>query len=99
MRREGPASGIFEECGPISEADPLSARDFALSLESVAPWPEVSLPEDVEAKLIERLIARDERAFNELVTAYGRRVSALRPSPPGSISLASRPDGPSAACR
>ena len=31
----------------------------------------------VEAKLIERLIARDERAFNELVTAYGRRVSAL----------------------
>jgi RNA polymerase sigma-70 factor (ECF subfamily) len=37
----------------------------------------VSLPDDVEAKLIERLIARDERAFNELVTMYGRRVSAL----------------------
>jgi RNA polymerase sigma-70 factor, ECF subfamily len=83
MRRNrvasGPARslGLPEENGPISEAEPLSARDFALSIESVAPWPEVSLPDDVEAKLIERLIARDERAFNELVTAYGRRVSAL----------------------
>ncbi|MDB4943556.1 MAG: polymerase sigma factor RpoE [Labilithrix sp.] len=37
----------------------------------------MALPEDLEAKLIERLIARDERAFNELVTTYGRRVSAL----------------------
>jgi RNA polymerase sigma-70 factor (ECF subfamily) len=69
--------GFFEENGPISEAEPLSARHFALSIESVAPWPDVALPDDVEAKLIERLIARDERAFNELVTAYGRRVSAL----------------------
>jgi RNA polymerase sigma-70 factor (ECF subfamily) len=68
---------LFEETGPISEAAPLSARDFALSAESVAPWPEVALPDDVEAKLIERLVARDERAFNELVQAYGRRVSAL----------------------
>jgi RNA polymerase sigma-70 factor (ECF subfamily) len=68
---------LFEESGPISEAAPLSARDFALSAESVAPWPDVALPDDVEAKLIERLIARDERAFNELVQAYGRRVSAL----------------------
>ncbi len=84
MRRTSGAPGpprsparIFEESGPISDADPLSARDFALSVESVAPWADVALPDDVEAKLIERLIARDERAFNELVTAYGRRVSAL----------------------
>jgi RNA polymerase sigma-70 factor, ECF subfamily len=56
---------------------PLSARDFALSIESVAPWPDVALPDEVEAKLIERLVARDERAFNELVQTYGRRVSAL----------------------
>ncbi len=33
--------------------------------------------DDVEARLIERLNARDEHAFNELVTTYGRRVSAL----------------------
>lgn len=37
----------------------------------------MALPDDVEATLIERLLARDERAFNELVTTYGRRVSAL----------------------
>ncbi len=52
-------------------------RAFALGAESVAPWPDVSLPEEVEAKLIERLRARDERAFNELVQTYGRRVSGL----------------------
>ncbi len=56
---------------------PFSASAFALSAESVAPWPDVSLPEEVEAKLIERLRARDERAFNELVQTYGRRVSGL----------------------
>jgi len=53
------------------------ARDFALSAESVAPWPDVALPDELEANLIERLVARDERAFNELVQTYGRRVSAL----------------------
>ena len=37
----------------------------------------MALPEEIEAKLIERLIARDERAFNELVRAYERRVFAL----------------------
>ena len=53
------------------------ASDFALSAESVAPWPDVALPDELEANLIERLVARDERAFNELVATYGRRVSAL----------------------
>ena len=54
-----------------------TSPDFALLADNVAPWPDVALPDDVEATLIERLLARDERAFNELVTTYGRRVSAL----------------------
>jgi RNA polymerase sigma-70 factor (ECF subfamily) len=37
----------------------------------------VALPDDIEAKLVERLIVRDERAFNELVKTYERRVFAL----------------------
>jgi RNA polymerase sigma-70 factor, ECF subfamily len=37
----------------------------------------VPLPDDTEARLIERLVARDERAFNTLVRAYERRVFAL----------------------
>ncbi len=52
-------------------------RHFALPEESVAPWLDVTFPAEIEGKLIERLVARDERAFNELVNAYGRRVSAL----------------------
>jgi RNA polymerase sigma-70 factor (ECF subfamily) len=72
-----PRARIFEENARNFDHEPLSARDFALSSESVAPWPDVALPDDLETKLIERLIARDERAFNELVTTYGRRVSAL----------------------
>src|SRR5437016_5507249 len=55
----------------------LAVSDFALVPSSVAPWPDVALPDEVEAKLIERLVARDERAFNELVQTYGRRVCAL----------------------
>lgn len=62
---------------PPSSFEGPTSSDFALFADNVAPWPDVGLPDDVEAKLIERLIARDERAFNELVTAYGRRVSAL----------------------
>lgn len=68
---------IDDEAPPLSSTEPYSTRDFALSAESVAPWPDVALPDEVEAKLIERLVARDERAFNELVQTYGRRVSAL----------------------
>lgn len=37
----------------------------------------MALPDELEAALIARLVARDERAFNELVQAYGRRVSGL----------------------
>lgn len=50
---------------------------FALDADDRSPWDSVALPEELEAKLVERLVARDERAFNELVQTYGRRVSAL----------------------
>lgn len=44
---------------------------------SLARWFTVALPDDPESSLIERLVARDERAFNDLVRAYERRVFAL----------------------
>lgn len=53
-----------------------SDDDFASLPASLAPWPDVA-PDEIESKLIERLIARDERAFNELVRAYERRVFGL----------------------
>jgi RNA polymerase sigma-70 factor (ECF subfamily) len=37
----------------------------------------VALPDEPESRLIERLLARDERAFNDLVCAYQRRVLTL----------------------
>jgi RNA polymerase sigma-70 factor (ECF subfamily) len=43
----------------------------------LARWFEVALPDELESKLIERLAARDERAFNELVVTYERRVRSL----------------------
>jgi len=50
--------------------------DFDCLPRSVAPWSDVA-PDEIESKLVQRLIARDERAFNELVKAYERRVFAL----------------------
>ena len=50
--------------------------DFAYPPEILAGWPDVA-PDEIEQKLVERLVARDERAFNELVRAYERRVFAL----------------------
>ena len=35
------------------------------------------LPDDTEARLIQRLVARDERAFNAVVREYERRVVTL----------------------
>jgi RNA polymerase sigma-70 factor (ECF subfamily) len=37
----------------------------------------VPLLDDTDARLVERLVARDERAFNALVRAYERRVFSL----------------------
>jgi RNA polymerase sigma-70 factor (ECF subfamily) len=71
-----PSRPGWEDVSEGSEGTPPWS-DFALSPDSNAPWPDVALPDELEARLIERLIARDERAFNELVQTYGRRVSAL----------------------
>ena len=55
----------------------MASARFALGEEIDAPWPGVALPDEVESKLVERLVARDERAFNELVKLFERRVFAL----------------------
>ncbi len=55
----------------------LTDDDFAPSVPPLAPWLDLSPPDPIEQRLIERLVARDERAFNELVRAYERRVFAL----------------------
>ena len=68
---------MWMEPSAAPASDPWSEEDFAQSPEPSSPWPEVALPDELEAKLIARLVARDERAFNELVQTYGRRVSAL----------------------
>jgi RNA polymerase sigma-70 factor (ECF subfamily) len=62
---------------PRRASQGLSEDDFAWRSRALAPWPEVALPDEIESRLIERLVARDERAFNELVRAYERRVLAL----------------------
>lgn len=49
--------------------------DETLAWRDSGEW-DVEAPE-LEAKLIERLVARDERAFNELVRNYERRVFGL----------------------
>ena len=51
--------------------------DFAWEPTTGAPWADVALPDEPESRLIERLVARDERAFNELVRLYERRVLTL----------------------
>ena len=71
-RPEHPLEG-FDRFDPFDEV----AAHFAIGAPPLAPWSEVALPDEPEAKLIERLIARDERAFNELVRAYERRILAL----------------------
>jgi RNA polymerase sigma-70 factor (ECF subfamily) len=53
------------------------AELFALASHDEAPWDDVALPDEPEQRLIERLIARDERAFNELMRMYERRIFAL----------------------
>lgn len=74
---KGSGRGFIEENSAAPEPPPFSLRDFVLAARTSSPWADLPLPELSEDKLIERLIARDERAFNELVNAYGRRVSAL----------------------
>ncbi len=50
------------------------------SLRAAIAWREIGgdvTDAELETKLIERLVARDERAFNELVRTYERRVFGL----------------------
>jgi RNA polymerase sigma-70 factor (ECF subfamily) len=54
----------------------MARRPFALESIPLARWLDVLKDVD-ETKLIERLVSRDERAFNDLVRAYERRVHAL----------------------
>jgi RNA polymerase sigma-70 factor, ECF subfamily len=61
-----------------SDADgPPTGSGVALATPVGARYENVPLPEDTEARLIERLVARDERAFNHVVRAYERRIFAL----------------------
>jgi RNA polymerase sigma-70 factor (ECF subfamily) len=72
MGREGSKEGSAPELG--SPADP-----FATAAADRARCKGVPPRDDVadEARLVARLIARDEAAFNALVRAYERRVFAL----------------------
>jgi RNA polymerase sigma-70 factor (ECF subfamily) len=53
------------------------ASDFAEEPLSLACWEPTGMTDELESRLIERLIARDERAFSELVRTYERRVLGL----------------------
>jgi RNA polymerase sigma-70 factor (ECF subfamily) len=57
--------------------DNAARQRFAPPSADRAPWGGVTVPNDAEAGLIQRLVARDEQAFNALVRAYERRVFAL----------------------
>jgi RNA polymerase sigma-70 factor (ECF subfamily) len=52
-------------------------EDFARIVPGLARWLDLAPPDAIEERLIARLVARDERAFNELVRAYERRIFAL----------------------
>jgi RNA polymerase sigma-70 factor (ECF subfamily) len=65
------ASAAWPKAGP--DAAPSVAPPGAVGAGSL----NVPLPEASEARLIERLVARDERAFNEVVRLYERRIFAL----------------------
>jgi RNA polymerase sigma-70 factor, ECF subfamily len=52
-------------------------QGFACVDENRARWSGVRLPEEPELRLIERLIQRDEQAFNKLVKAYEGRIFGL----------------------
>jgi RNA polymerase sigma-70 factor (ECF subfamily) len=63
----------------VDDADFVASTGYLFAPEEwhEAGWASVPLPDEPEARFIERLAARDERAFNELVRAYERRVFAL----------------------
>jgi len=77
---------VFPEAMPRRPIGGARGDLFAPDDWDGAPWDHVPLPDDPEgarpagedeAKLVLRLVARDEQAFNTLVRAYERRVFAL----------------------
>jgi RNA polymerase sigma-70 factor (ECF subfamily) len=60
-----------------AEAGERSVLAFAPTAADMQHAAGARMPEDEDDALIDRLVARDERAFNALVRAYERRVFAL----------------------
>jgi RNA polymerase sigma-70 factor (ECF subfamily) len=75
VTRRWPPDPFSDPVDPFDEAKERAA--FYVPPPDRAPWGDVGEPDAIELRLIERLVARDERAFNELVRAYDRRVFAL----------------------
>jgi len=63
--------------GDVADASTASAASVASAPSPGARYDRVPVAEETEARLIERLIARDERAFNDVVRTYERRIFAL----------------------
>jgi RNA polymerase sigma-70 factor, ECF subfamily len=85
LGREAPRPNPADEPVPVVPPMPPPSRaPFAPADANAARWDAVPPPDDPdvarggdEARLIARLAARDERAFNALVRAYERRVFGL----------------------
>lgn len=60
----------------VSSAE-AQGHGFARVEDDRARWSGVPSPEERELRLVERLIRRDEQAFNALVKAYERRIYGL----------------------
>jgi RNA polymerase sigma-70 factor, ECF subfamily len=56
---------------------PARGQRFAPARADRAGWTGVAFSDETEARLIERLVERDERAFNALVREYERRVFGI----------------------
>jgi RNA polymerase sigma-70 factor (ECF subfamily) len=76
---DGAGGQVRAAAGAASATRPANAADarVAPAQSSGARYGRVPLAEETEARLIERLIARDERAFNDVVRTYERRIFAL----------------------
>jgi RNA polymerase sigma-70 factor, ECF subfamily len=70
-------AGLAEADGRVGGGSAAEGQPFASSAENRAGWSRVPLGDDSEARLVERLARRDERAFNELVQGYEHRVFGL----------------------
>jgi RNA polymerase sigma-70 factor (ECF subfamily) len=76
-REELPRSPAVSPAMARAGLDGAPERGFAPMSANRAPCDVVPTHDESEGGLVERLVARDERAFNALVKAYERRVFAL----------------------